>query len=136
MVPIASQYGSKGVCMGATDNAQTQSNQYCITFLVKFKSSDVIRPTIVQGLRLLQSILYFKVNQFSLSKYQFLSTTQHVTVLVSTFELVSFVFLSPHEFLVISIMLLSTVILGMDSSINKGLESVLSNDPTFWVFII
>ncbi|CAF1317943.1 unnamed protein product [Adineta ricciae] len=132
MVSTASQYGPKGVCMGATDNAQTQSNQWCITFLVKFKSFDVIRPTIVQGSRLLQSILYFKVKQSSLSKHRSLSTAQHVTVLVSTFELLSFVFLSPHEFLAISIMLFSTIILGMDSSINKGPESVLSNDPTFW----
>ncbi|CAF1513134.1 unnamed protein product [Adineta ricciae] len=100
MVSTASQYGPKGVCMGATDNAQTQSNQWCITFLVKFKSFDVIRPTIVQGSRLLQSILYFKVKQSSLSKHRSLSTAQHI--------------------------------LGMDSSINKGPESVLSNDPTFW----
>ncbi|UJR16955.1 hypothetical protein I4U23_003853 [Adineta vaga] len=48
-IPIASQYGPQGVCMGAIDNTQLQSNQWCITFLVGFKSPDVIKPTLVQG---------------------------------------------------------------------------------------
>ncbi|CAF1507596.1 unnamed protein product [Adineta ricciae] len=48
-IPRADQYGPQGVCMAAIDNTKLQSNQWCITFLVGFKSPDVIRPTLVQG---------------------------------------------------------------------------------------
>ena len=48
-IPIAAQYGPQGVCMGAIDNTNVQSNQWCITYLVGFKSPEVIKPTLVQG---------------------------------------------------------------------------------------
>ncbi|CAF1288614.1 unnamed protein product [Adineta ricciae] len=48
-VPVASQYGPQAVCVGAVDNTNIQTNQWCITFLVGFKSPDVIRPKMVQG---------------------------------------------------------------------------------------
>ncbi|UJR19911.1 hypothetical protein I4U23_023043 [Adineta vaga] len=48
-IPIPDQNGPQGVCIGAVDNTNLQSNQWCITFLVGYKSPDVIRPTIVQG---------------------------------------------------------------------------------------
>ncbi|UJR11942.1 hypothetical protein I4U23_016120 [Adineta vaga] len=47
--PVSSQYGPQAVCIGAVDNTNIQTNQWCITFLVGFKSPDVIRPTLVQG---------------------------------------------------------------------------------------
>ncbi|UJR14633.1 hypothetical protein I4U23_001627 [Adineta vaga] len=48
-IPTADQYGPQSFCAGAIDNANLQSNQWCITFLVGFESPDVIRPTLVQG---------------------------------------------------------------------------------------
>ncbi|UJR12009.1 hypothetical protein I4U23_016187 [Adineta vaga] len=48
-VPIQSQYGPQGVCFGAVDNNSLQSNQWCITFLVGFRSPDIVYPSLVQG---------------------------------------------------------------------------------------
>ena len=48
-IPRLDQYGPQGVCMAAIDNTNIQSNQWCITFLVGFRSPDVIRPQLVQG---------------------------------------------------------------------------------------
>ncbi|UJR07378.1 hypothetical protein I4U23_011664 [Adineta vaga] len=48
-VPVYSQYGPQAVCIGAIDNTNIQTNQWCITFLVGFQSPDVIRPSLVQG---------------------------------------------------------------------------------------
>ncbi|CAF0882617.1 unnamed protein product [Adineta ricciae] len=48
-IPISSQYGPQAVCFGTVDNNNLQSNQWCITFLVGFKSPQVIRPQLVQG---------------------------------------------------------------------------------------
>ncbi|CAF1669263.1 unnamed protein product, partial [Adineta ricciae] len=47
--PRLDQFGPQGVCMAAIDNTNIQSNQWCITFLVGFRSPDVIRPQLVQG---------------------------------------------------------------------------------------
>ncbi|CAF1155612.1 unnamed protein product [Adineta ricciae] len=48
-IPVSDQYGPQAVCFGAVDNTNIQTNQWCITFLVGFKSPDVIRPKLVQG---------------------------------------------------------------------------------------
>ena len=47
--PTAAQRGPQGFCAGAVDNTNVQSDQWCITFLVGYKSPDIIRPTAVQG---------------------------------------------------------------------------------------
>ena len=47
--PAAAQSGPQGFCAGAVDNTNVQSDQWCITFLVGYKSPDIIRPTAVQG---------------------------------------------------------------------------------------
>jgi hypothetical protein len=47
-IPTADQYEPQGFCAGAVDNTNTQSDQWCITFLVGFESPDIIRPRAVQ----------------------------------------------------------------------------------------
>lgn len=47
--PTAAQYGPQGLCAGALDNTNVQSEQWCITYLVGFDSPDIIRPTAIQG---------------------------------------------------------------------------------------
>ena len=47
--PTAAQSGPQGFCAGAVDNTNVQSDPWCITFLVGYKSPDIIRPTAVQG---------------------------------------------------------------------------------------
>ena len=48
-IPSAAQFGPQGFCAGAVDNTNVQSDPWCITFLVGYKSPEIIRPTAVQG---------------------------------------------------------------------------------------
>ena len=48
-IPVASQNGPQGFCAAAVDSTNVQSEQWCIMFLVGYRSPDIVRPTAVQG---------------------------------------------------------------------------------------
>ena len=48
-IPTSDQYGPQDFCAGAVDNTNVQSDRWCITFLVRFESPEIIRPTLVPG---------------------------------------------------------------------------------------
>ncbi len=45
----AAHFGPQDFCAGAVDNTNVQSDQWCIIFLVGFKSPNIIVPIAVQG---------------------------------------------------------------------------------------
>ncbi|UJR17455.1 hypothetical protein I4U23_004350 [Adineta vaga] len=158
-IPRSDQYGPQGVCMAAIDNTKIQSNQWCITFLVGFRSPDVIKPQLVQGSASPIGTIFQNHTLFSIQTSKFVNRpTRNGTtiyfrdataggIIVSKFDCG---YASEVTYTGYTVVIRFPVApwtpghfyyVTMDSGVASGTEfcgpeSAPINDPTFWVFNI